>query len=56
MCSIALVEIQEPTDSEKPLELLEREICTLAAHLAAATCRWLLLPSSMYAGAGRSGA
>lgn len=28
---------------DKPLELLEREICQLAAHLAAATCRWLLL-------------
>src|SRR5205085_12670754 len=27
----------------RPLELLEREICELAAHLAAATCRWLLL-------------
>ena len=25
------------------LERLEREICELAAHLAAATCRWLLL-------------
>jgi hypothetical protein len=25
------------------LEALEREICALAAHLAAATCRWLLL-------------
>jgi Domain of unknown function (DUF222)/HNH endonuclease len=25
------------------LEQLEREICELAAHLAAATCRWLLL-------------
>jgi uncharacterized protein DUF222/HNH endonuclease len=27
----------------KPLEQLEREICELAAHLAAATCTWLLL-------------
>ena len=26
-----------------PLEYLEREICELAAHIAAATCRWLLL-------------
>jgi hypothetical protein len=28
---------------EVPLERLEAEICTLAGHLAAATCRWLLL-------------
>lgn len=32
-----------PTDRQKPLELLEREICTQAAEIAAATCRWLLL-------------
>ena len=32
-------------DSGPPrsLEVLEHEICALAAHLAAATCRWLLL-------------
>jgi hypothetical protein len=30
-------------DPERPLERLEAEICDLAAHLAAATCRWLLL-------------
>jgi hypothetical protein len=29
--------------SAVPLEQLEREICELAAHLAAATCRWLML-------------
>ncbi|MGH9302960.1 MAG: DUF222 domain-containing protein [Acidimicrobiales bacterium] len=28
---------------EMPLEHLEAEICTLAGHLDAATCRWLLL-------------
>jgi hypothetical protein len=55
MCSIKVVEAEDadgpldrarngsPAGSEKPLELLEREICALAAHLAAATCRWLLL-------------
>jgi len=36
-----------PAESESPncssLEQLEREICQLAGHLAAATCRWLLL-------------
>jgi hypothetical protein len=30
-------------NTRRPLEQLEREICELAAHLAAATCRWLLL-------------
>lgn len=29
--------------TELPTERLEVEICTLAGHLAAATCRWLLL-------------
>jgi 5-methylcytosine-specific restriction endonuclease McrA len=29
--------------SHRHLEELEREICELAAHIAAATCRWLLL-------------
>ncbi len=34
----------EPADQQpRPLEQVEREICELAAHLAAATCRWLLL-------------
>jgi hypothetical protein len=37
MCSTA--SSAEP----RSLELLEREICELAGHLAAATCRWLLL-------------
>ncbi|MGH2890290.1 MAG: DUF222 domain-containing protein, partial [Solirubrobacteraceae bacterium] len=32
--------VDEPS---MPLEVLEREICELAGHLAAATCRWLLL-------------
>ncbi|MBV8430423.1 MAG: DUF222 domain-containing protein [Solirubrobacterales bacterium] len=30
-------------DRQPPLEELESQICQLAAHLAAATCRWLLL-------------
>ncbi len=33
----------QTVDPERPLERLEAEICDLAAHLAAATCRWLLL-------------
>jgi hypothetical protein len=40
------------TDSAEPptgsLDDLEREICELAAHLAAATCRWLLLIAELY--------
>jgi len=32
-----------PGPGELPLERLEAEICTLAGHLAAATCRWLTL-------------
>jgi hypothetical protein len=40
MCSIA---VPLPAPIERPLELIEREICELAAHIAAATCRWLLL-------------
>ncbi len=47
MCSLPTTsEPPPPTDPEQPkrsLEQLEREICELAAHLAAATCRWLLL-------------
>ncbi|HWF25295.1 MAG TPA: DUF222 domain-containing protein [Solirubrobacteraceae bacterium] len=31
------------TSATKALDELEREICELAAHLAAATCRWLML-------------
>jgi hypothetical protein len=34
---------QLPSGPELPLERLESEICTLAGHLAAATCRWLTL-------------
>ena len=30
-------------DGERPLEVLEAEICELAGHLAAAECRWLEL-------------
>ncbi|MGH9066402.1 MAG: HNH endonuclease, partial [Acidimicrobiales bacterium] len=30
-----------PPPTEVPLEHLEAEICTLAGHLDAATCRWL---------------
>jgi hypothetical protein len=30
-------------ETERPLELLEREISELAAHIHAATCRWLVL-------------
>ena len=36
----------EPTVDEtlgRPLEWLEAEITTLAGHIAAATCRWLVL-------------
>jgi hypothetical protein len=41
MCSIVLDEA--PPQEQIPLELLERQICELAADIAAATCRWLLL-------------
>ncbi|MGH2872271.1 MAG: DUF222 domain-containing protein, partial [Solirubrobacteraceae bacterium] len=40
MCSLFGEDGLQP---QKPLELLEREICSLAAHLASATCRWLSL-------------
>jgi hypothetical protein len=45
MCSIVLDEVARdvPACPPRPLELVEREICELAAHIAAATCRWLLL-------------
>lgn len=36
----------------RSLESLEREICELAAHLAAATCRWLLLVAEFDARGG----
>ena len=32
-----------PDVASLPLERLESDICTLAGHLAAATCRWLVL-------------
>ena len=34
---------EQPGASRWPLELLEREIMELAAHIHAATCRWLVL-------------
>jgi hypothetical protein len=42
MCSLDSTVARQP---EKPaaLDELEREICELAAHIAVATCRWLLL-------------
>jgi len=44
MCSmLALVADRHEPRSETPLEDLEQAICELAAHLASATCRWLLL-------------
>ena len=41
MCSIP--DDAPPPDDPRSLAVLEQEICQLAAHLAAATCRWLLL-------------
>jgi len=44
MCSIREPLPDRPdVEAARPLEELERQICELAAHLAAATCRWLLL-------------
>src|SRR5947209_13683943 len=47
MCSVVRSPEEAPPAPRSPakrcLEQLEREICELAAHLAAATCRWLLL-------------
>ena len=42
MCSYAQRKDQ-PAEVASSLEELEREICELAAHIAAATCRWLEL-------------
>jgi hypothetical protein len=42
MCSPDPLVVQ-PSDKPASLEALEREICELAAHIAVATCRWLLL-------------
>src|SRR5918996_2232021 len=41
MCSHEKVD--ETADGTRPLELLEREICELAAQIHAQTCRWLCL-------------
>lgn len=50
-------EITSIEASNVPLERLESEICELAAHLSAATCRRLgRLPSSTGGKAGRTGA
>jgi hypothetical protein len=45
MCSIICESppVPEVAGDARPLRELEREICELAGHLAAATCRWLLL-------------
>lgn len=42
VCSPASIVFQRPEESES-LDALEREICELAAHIAVAECRWLLL-------------
>jgi hypothetical protein len=42
MCSHDQAE-EQPAAGASSLEELEREICELAAHIAAATCRWLEL-------------
>lgn len=59
MCSITSADLPTPPPSGslltaelESLESLEREICALAAHLAAATCRWLLLISEFDAREG----
>jgi len=48
MCSVVCAPSPPPLAASragppKPLEQLEREICELSAHIAAATCRWLTL-------------
>jgi Domain of unknown function (DUF222)/HNH endonuclease len=47
MCSYMIADpeaaLTAPTEIRKPLELLEREICELSAHMAVGMCRWLLL-------------
>jgi hypothetical protein len=46
MCSVVLARREAPTAAAEhaaSLVALEREICELAAHIAAATCRWLQL-------------
>src|ERR1700733_5755542 len=42
MCSPDRLTMERPEKPESLVEL-EREICELAAHIAVATCRWLLL-------------
>ena len=42
MCSYGQ-DKEQPASDASSLEELEREICELAAHIAAATCRWLEL-------------
>jgi hypothetical protein len=42
----------DPNPGGRPLAVLEKEICELAAHLAAATCRWLLLVAEFDARGG----
>jgi hypothetical protein len=41
MCSLP-VGIESPF-ADRPLELIEREICELSAHMAVSTCHWLRL-------------
>src|SRR4051812_49680926 len=41
--SVTQIPPTSPAAAGRPLEWLEAEICTLAGHLAAATCRFLLL-------------
>src|ERR687891_1182622 len=41
MCSTE--KLDGAADGTRPLELLEREICELAAQIHAQTCRWLCL-------------
>jgi 5-methylcytosine-specific restriction endonuclease McrA len=44
MCSLVSTAVtRRSTPASTPLEDLGREICELSAHLAAATCRWLML-------------
>ncbi|MCC7076936.1 MAG: DUF222 domain-containing protein [Acidimicrobiia bacterium] len=38
-----MADTQDRGQDERPLEVIEREITTLAAHINAATCRWMLL-------------
>lgn len=42
-CSAPPAEETAPSFQPRPLDEIEDEICTLAGHIAAAMCRWLLL-------------